>query len=82
MSIAGVAVVGLGVGSNRPKFTLDTANTATIAVSADNVSFQNCQFVANFLSIAACFTLTTAKEFTVENCSSATRARSSTSSTS
>jgi hypothetical protein len=69
MSIAGVAVVGLGVGSNRPKFTLDTANTATIAVSADNVSFQNCQFVANFLSIAACFTLSTAKNFTVENCS-------------
>jgi hypothetical protein len=68
MSIAGVAVVGLGVGSNRPKFTLDTANTATVAVSADNVSFQNCQFFANFLSIAACFTLTTAKEFTVQNC--------------
>lgn len=69
MSIAGVAVVGLGSGSNRPKFTLDTANTATIAVSADNVSFTNCQFFANFLSIATCFNLTTAKNFTVQNCS-------------
>jgi hypothetical protein len=69
LSIAGVAIVGLGVGSNRPKFTLDTANTATIPVSADNISVQNCQFVANFLSIAACFTLAAAKEFTVENCS-------------
>lgn len=68
LSIAGVAIVGLGVGSARPKFTLDTANTATIAVSADNISIQNCQFVANFLSIAACFTLTTAKNFTVEAC--------------
>lgn len=68
MSIAGVAVIGLGVGANRPKFTLDTANTATIAVSAANISFLNCQFVANFLSIAACFTLTTAKWFTVQNC--------------
>jgi hypothetical protein len=68
MNIAGVAVIGLGVGSNRPKFTLDTANTATIAVSAANVSFLNCQFVANFLSIAACFTLSTAKWFTVQNC--------------
>lgn len=66
--IAGVAVVGLGVGSNRPKFTLDTANTATITVSADNISVLNCQFVANFLSIATCFTLTTAKWFTVQNC--------------
>ncbi len=68
LNVAGVAIVGLGVGANRPKFTLDTANTATIAVSAANISIQNCQFVANFLSIAACFTLTTAKGFTLQNC--------------
>ena len=68
MSTAGVAVVGLGIGSNRPTITIDTANTATIAVSADNCSFQNILFKANFLSIAACFVLTTAKNFTVENC--------------
>jgi hypothetical protein len=68
LNIAGVAIVGLGVGSARPTFTVSTANTATIAVSADNVSVQNCIFVANFLSIAACFTLSTAKEFTVEGC--------------
>jgi hypothetical protein len=66
--VAGVAVIGLGNGNKRPKFTLDTANTATIAVSADNISFYNCQFFANFLSIAACFTLSTAKWFTVQNC--------------
>lgn len=64
-SVAGVTVVGLGFGNQRPKFTLDTANTATIAVSADGVSFVNCRFIANFLSIAACFTLTTAKSFTL-----------------
>jgi signal peptidase I len=68
LNIAGVAIVGLGAGTNRPKFTLDTANTATIPVSANNISIQNCQFFANFLSIAACFTLTTAKEFAVQNC--------------
>jgi len=67
LSIAGVAIIGLGVGSQRPKFTLNTANTATIAVSADNISIQNCQFFGNFLSIAACFTLTTAKWFTLQN---------------
>lgn len=66
--VAGVAIIGLGVGTSRPKFTLDTANTATIAVSAANMSIQNCQFFANFLSIAACFTLSTAKWFTVQNC--------------
>ncbi len=66
--VAGVAVVGLGQGTTRPKFTLDTANTATIPVSAANMSIQNCQFVANFLSIAAAFTLAAAAEFTVQNC--------------
>lgn len=68
LSTAGVAIVGLGFGSSRPKFTLDTANTSTIPVSADNISVQNCQFFANFLSIAACFTLTTAKQFTLQSC--------------
>lgn len=65
ISTAGISIIGLGVGNARPTITLDTANTATIAVSAANVSFQNCIFVANFLSIAACFTLTTAKGFTL-----------------
>jgi hypothetical protein len=69
IATSGVAVIGLGVGSARPKWTISTANTATIAVSADNVSFTNCQFVGNFLSIAACFTLSTAKNFTLQSCS-------------
>jgi hypothetical protein len=68
LSTAGVAIIGLGIGTNRPTFTLDTANTATFPVSAANISIQNCIFMANFLSIAACFTLTTAKHFSVESC--------------
>mgnify|MGYP001596938556 CR=1 FL=1 len=66
--VAGVTIVGLGYGSNRPTFTFTTANTATIAVSAANVAIMNCIFVGNFLSIATCFTLTTAPEFTVDRC--------------
>ena len=66
--VAGVAIIGLGAGTNRPTFTFDTANTATIAVSAANVSIQNVKFVGNFLSIATVFTLTTAKYFSVTNC--------------
>jgi hypothetical protein len=69
MSVAGVTVIGLGIGRNRPTITLDTANTATINVSADNVRFINMRFIANFLSIAACFTLTTAKAFRAQFCS-------------
>lgn len=68
LSVSGVAIIGLGTGNMRPTFTIDTANTATIAVSADNISIKNCIFKANFLSIAACFTLSTAKEFCVEKC--------------
>ncbi len=67
-NVAGIAIVGCGNGAARPTFTISTANTATIAVSAANVSVSNCIFVANFLSIAACFTLTTAKNFTVNGC--------------
>lgn len=68
LSVAGVAVIGLGTGTARPKFTIDTANTATINVTAANVSMINCQIIGNFLSIAAAFTLTTAKYFTLQNC--------------
>lgn len=67
-NIAGVAVIGLGTGSLRPNITLNTANTATIPVSADNFAFKNMIFTANFLAIAACFTVT-AKNFAVEDCS-------------
>ncbi len=67
-NVAGVAVVGLGFGTNRPTFTFTTANTASIVVSAANVSIQNCVFTGNFLSIAAAITLTTAKWFTAQNC--------------
>jgi hypothetical protein len=66
--IAGVAIIGLGAGTKRPTFTFDTANTATIAVSADNISIQNCRFVGNFLSIAAAFTVGAAAYFTVDGC--------------
>lgn len=65
---AGVAVVGLGTGSLRPTFTFTTAITATIDVTAANISVQNCLFVANFLDVSSCFTLTAAADFAVENC--------------
>lgn len=68
LSKSGVSIVGLGQGTGRPTFTLSTANTATIAVSAADISIDNCIFVANFLSIATCFTLTTATNFKVTNC--------------
>lgn len=68
LDVAGIAIIGLGSGSLRPTFTLDTADTATIPVSAANIMIANCKFVANFLSIAKLFTLTTAKYFGTVKC--------------
>ena len=66
--VAGISIVGLGTGTARPTFTFTTANTARIPVSANNIGVDNCIFVGNFLSIATCFLLTTAADFTVNNC--------------
>lgn len=60
LSVAGIAIVGLGTANLRPLFVLDTAATATINVAADDISISNCQFKANFLNVAALFTLTLA----------------------
>lgn len=66
--VAGVSIVGLGTGTKRPTFTFTTANTATIPVTADNMSVSNCKFVGNFLSIASCFTVAAAADFVIDNC--------------
>lgn len=64
---AGVTIVGLGKGTMRPTVTLNTATTATIAVSAADVTIENIVFSANFADIVSVFTLTTAKNFTLKN---------------
>jgi hypothetical protein len=65
---AGIAIIGLGHGASRPTITLDTANTATIPVTAANMAVRNILFIGNFLDIASLFTLTTARNFSVEDC--------------
>lgn len=67
LDVAGIAIVGLGVGSARPTITLDTATTATIGVSAANISMQNMVISANFADIVSAFTVT-AKNFTLAHC--------------
>ncbi len=56
MNCAGVAIIGLGAGTSRPMFTLDTANTANIPVRSSDMSIQNCLFLNNFADIASVFT--------------------------
>jgi len=68
MTVADIAVIGLGHGSRRPTFTFTTATTANIPVSAANVTFQNLLFVANFADIASFITIAAAPEFCVNSC--------------
>lgn len=65
---AGVKVIGLGVGSNRPTFTFTTVNTATITVNAANFGFENCIFdLTGVAALAAGWTVTAA-EFFLSRC--------------
>lgn len=67
-NVAGITIVGLGTGTKRPVLTFTTANTATIAVSADNITVRGILFVGNFLSIASCFTVAAAADFWIDGC--------------
>ena len=51
-NIAGVAVVGLGSGSLKPTFTLETATSATLDVAAANISISNVRFVSGLANMA------------------------------
>lgn len=50
VDVAGIAIVGLGVGALKPKFSF-TAAAATMVVSAANVSFYNIEWQANFADV-------------------------------
>ena len=46
IDVAGVTVIGLGTGADRPTFTFTTAVTADFKLAANNVTIQNLLFVA------------------------------------
>jgi len=68
LDVAGVAVIGLGGATGRPTLTFTTANTATINISAANVTVKNISFVGNFLSIVSAITIGAAPSCTIEGC--------------
>lgn len=55
LNVSDVAIIGLGAGNRRPKFTLDTGTTSTFNVTGANIGIQNCQIIANFAAIVAAF---------------------------
>ncbi len=69
---AGVAIVGLGLGSKRPTLTWSTA-TSTVTLAANNMSIQNFLFLGGAATtfVASAFvalTTVVAQDFTVDNC--------------
>lgn len=57
---AGVTVIGMGIGQQRPTFSLGTVTTTTITVTAANVTWANCRFVSTFADVVTCFNVTAA----------------------
>lgn len=71
LSVAGVAIIGLGYGSLRPTITYGTANTASMTVTASNVTISNFLMKANFLNIAGAIQVANAQvanDLTVDSC--------------
>ncbi len=72
LDVAGIALVGLGSGANRPTLTWSTT-TSTITVAANDISLYNFLFIG---SAATTFTATAfsnanavvANNFTIDNC--------------
>lgn len=60
LSKAGVTYIGLGVGPQRPTFNLGTATTASITVTAANVTVANCRFLSTFADVVTVFDVTAA----------------------
>ena len=68
LSVAGVTIVGLGNGTNRPTITFDTTTAATMSITAANVTVENFIFdLTGFDAIVAPISPTGA-DFSLLNC--------------
>ena len=65
--VAGVAIVGTGVGSLRSAITQTVADT-TIAVTAANISFSNISFEAGIAQVATCLDVSGVDGLSFDNC--------------
>ena len=65
--VAGVAIVGLGAGTLRPKLSF-TAAAGTHVISAANCSFYNIQWEANFADVATGLDVSGVDGLSFENC--------------
>lgn len=64
--VAGVEILGMGRFNQRPRFLMDAA-AADVAVSAADVTIENCVFAAGFADVVRCFNVTAAGFSTIYN---------------
>ena len=67
VDVAGVSIIGLGLGDSRPTLTFGTDTTADVLVSAANVLIKNIKFVSNVNSLGM-FIDANESHLTVEDC--------------
>lgn len=53
LDVAGITIIGLGSGADRPTFTFDSAITADMDVDAANITVANCLFVNGIDNLTA-----------------------------
>lgn len=56
--VAGVSVIGLGTGNQRPRFLMDAGTTVTYAITADDAYISNLVFASGHSNVVTCFTTT------------------------
>jgi len=65
--VAGVSVIGLGVGLQRPRFLMDAGTTVTYLISAADAYVENLEFASGHSNVATCFNITAAGAH-INNC--------------
>lgn len=67
LDVAGLAIVGLGYGRNRPAFTADTSSADLLSISAANCEIHNIRFVGAASGVTALVNIAAA-DVTLKDC--------------
>lgn len=67
LDVAGISVIGLGNGTNRPRVTMGTTANVDIDIDAANITVQGIDFLADFADIVAAIDVN-ADYFTLRDC--------------
>lgn len=67
VDVAGIAIVGLGTGTKRPKFSF-TAAASDIDITAGNCTFYNIEFQANFADVTSMIDVSGVDGLTFDSC--------------